>query len=246
MPQHSLRTILSAALLAGLLAGLVVGIFHLIATEPVLQRAIDIEELHRQAAGTPAEPGIVSRSAQHIGLIAGFLLYGVTWGAMFGLVYWCLAGRASGGRTLRHGLGLALVGYWTLGIFPQLKYPANPPGVGEAATIGYRQSLYFTFLGLSVLGAVLAALVYRDLGRLGRAWHRPWVRVPLVAILYALYATAAGVLLPDHSDPVLMPPALVTQFRWLSVAGITVFWLMLGGTFVLLEGRRAGQAASRA
>lgn len=240
--QGSLRSILLAALLAGLAGGLAAGLFHLWATEPVLQRAIDIEHLRQQGNGRAAEPETFSRSVQHIGLIIGFLLYGVTWGSMFGLVYWYVAGHSAGRCPAWQGIGLALVGYWTLGIFPQLKYPANLPGVGEAATLGYRQQLYFTFLGLSLLGAVLTAVVYRDLGRLGAAWHRSTRRVPLTTGLYAFFVTAVSVYLPNSPDPVSMPPALETRFRWLSVAGITVFWLALGASFVLLMHRRARRA----
>ena len=39
-----------------------------------------------------------------------------------------------------------------MAIFPFLKYPANPPGVGEPESIGYRQTLYVGFIALAVLG----------------------------------------------------------------------------------------------
>jgi predicted cobalt transporter CbtA len=234
MRQGSLRSILLAALLAGVLGGLMAGLFHLWATEPILQQAIDIEHQQRQIKGTAAEPEMVSRSVQHIGLIVGFLLYGVIWGGLFGLVYWYVARRTTAWRPIRQGLGLALTGYWTLGIFPQLKYPANPPGVGEAATISYRQELYFSFLGLSLLGAALGAIMYRDLGRVRGVAHWATVRTALVLLVYALYAATVSLLLPDNPDPVSMPGSLVAQFRWLSVAGTTVFWLVLGASFVLL------------
>lgn len=243
MRQPSLRSILLAALLAGVLGGLVVGLFHLWATEPILQQAIDIEHLQRQINGPAAELEMVSRSVQHIGLIVGFLLYGIVWGGLFGLVYWFVAGRSTGWHPIRQGLGLALTGYWTLGIFPQLKYPANPPGVGEATTISYRQELYFTFLGLSLLGAALAVVMYRDLGRVRGVARRPMVRIALVTLAYALYAATVSLLLPENPDPVSMPRALVTQFRWLSVTGITVFWLVLGASFVLLLRRWTHRAS---
>ena len=237
MVRRSFGSVLFAALIAGVLAGLAVGIFHLIGTEPVIQQAIDLEDMLSQAAGQPSGPELVSRSAQRIGLIIGFLLYGAVWGLIFGLIYWFLRGRMSGRHARRQTLGLALVGYWVLGIFPLLKYPANPPGVGDPATIGYRQGLYFSFLALSLIGALLVSLVYRDLGRVGQSWQRPSVRVPIVAIFSLMYAGALTLLMPDNPDPVPMPPQLVARFRWLSMAGITVFWLVLGGTFVLLAHR---------
>ncbi len=234
--RPSLGSVLLAALIAGLLAGLASGIFHLLATEPVIQRAIDIEETLSRAAGEAAGPEVVSRPVQRIGLIIGFLVYGAAWGLIFGLVYWLLLRLISAQRLPWDVLVLALAGYWTLGIFPHLKYPANPPGVGDPETIGYRQGLYLGFLALSLLGTLLATLVYRGLG--GSGQRRFAVRVPLVTLIYLVYAAAIWVLLPDNPDPVRMPMDLVARFRWFSLAGITVFWSALGVTFLVLVGCR--------
>lgn len=234
--RWSLGSVLSIALIAGLLAGLASGIFHLLATEPVIQQAIDIEEMLSQAAGEPVGPEVVSRPVQRIGLIIGFLVYGAAWGLIFGLVYWFLS-RLTSVRNLPWDVFvLALTGYWTLGIFPHLKYPANPPGVGDPETIAYRQGLYFGFLALSLLGTLLVTLVYQNLGRLGG--RQQSVRVPLVAIIYLAYAAAIWVLLPDNPDPIRMPLDLVARFRWLSLAGISIFWSALGSAFLVLAGRR--------
>ena len=248
-PRRTFGSVLTAALVAGLLAGLIVGLFHLFATEPVIQRAIDLEEMLAGAAQEPAGPEVVSRPAQRLGLILGFLIYGLAWGLLFGLAYWFVS-RLAGRRWLLQAIGLALAGYWALGVFPQLKYPASPPGVGDPATIGYRQGLYFGFLALSCLSLLLTAVVYRDLGRLGGRWREPSVRLPLAAGLYLIAALALALWLPGNPDPSGMPPELVATFRWLSLAGVTVFWLVLGGTFALLARRwtprsMATAAASR-
>ncbi len=235
--RRPLGSCLLAALIAGLLAGLTTGIFHLVATEPVIQRAIDIEGMLGAAAGEQEGVELVGRPAQRVGLIIGFLIYGTTWGLIFGVAYWALSGFVRERLLVWTGLGLAVMGYWMLGVLPQLKYPANPPGVGDPETIGYRQSLYFGFLALSVMGGVIAALLYNGVARLRRGWERPGRRIALVAASYLVYIVAISVSLPDNPDPMRMPRELVTQFRWLSVAGVSVFWLVLGVAFILLARR---------
>jgi hypothetical protein len=229
--------ILAAALLAGVVAGLFVAAFHQLATEPVLQRAIDLETGLKNASGEPVAPEVFSRSVQHVGLFVGYVFYGVGWGALFGVAASLLPLLTRVPFSVKQGLGLVLACCWTVGIFPQLKYPANPPGVGEAATIGFRQETYLSILLLSILGTLLAAIAYQALGNAGRSWQRPRVRVPLVIGLYLLYIGILYVYLPNSSDPVRLPSDLLLSFRWLSVIGVILFWLSLGGCFVLFLGR---------
>lgn len=231
--QHFLGSVLAAALLAGLLAGLFVAAFHQIATEPVLQRAIDLETILKKASGQAAQPEVFSRPIQRIGLFIGYLLYGIGWGALFGVVSCLLPLLTRTALSVKQALGLALVSCWTVGIFPQVKYPANPPGVGEPATIGLRQELYLGILLLSILGALLAAIAYQALKKVSKGWQRPRLRTSLVAGLYLLYIGTLYVCLPNNSDPVRLPSDLIILFRWLSVVGVLLFWLALGSFFVL-------------
>ncbi len=45
-----------------------------------------------------------------------------------------------------------------MSLMPGLKYPPNPPAVGNPETIGYRTELYFVMMLLSI-GIVIAARV---------------------------------------------------------------------------------------
>lgn len=246
LTRQSLETLLFAALIAGLVAGFATAVFHFVATEPVIQHAIDLEELQQHAHNAAAQPELVSREVQRIGLFVGYLLYGLTWGLFFGLAAWLTRRFAPGGRLGRLGGILAVAGYGLLGLLPQVKYPANPPGVGDPETIGYRQALYFGLLGLSVLGAVLATVVYQRLAILGERWRSRPRRLVAAAGLFLVYAAALFVLLPTNLDPVTMPPDLVAQFRIRSVIGVTIFWLVLGGTFSILSSRWSAPGLRRA
>jgi predicted cobalt transporter CbtA len=243
MQRSSPAVILSWALLAGVLAGLLVALFHLFATEPLLQRAIDLEAAHRQAADLPPAYELFTRPEQRAGLFLGYLLYGVGWGLLFGVISSLVLMRTNQSgeprAPWRQLLWLVVICYWTVGLFPQLKYPANPPGVGSPATIMYRQELYLGCLVLSVLGSALVLGLSHRLGQMEHRWQiLKNLRLPLVVVVFFLYVGAIWLFLPPYPDPITIPLNLVLSFRWLSLGGTTLFWLALGGIFLLLwQGR---------
>ena len=69
------------------------------------------------------------------GSFSGFVIYGALWGLLFGLVAYCSPDLTAccSGPLRRFGFTLALLVGWSVAMLPFLKYPANPPGVGEAA-----------------------------------------------------------------------------------------------------------------
>src|SRR5262245_61007604 len=136
-----LQRAVRAAILAGLVAAVLASAFHQILTESVIDRAIAAEEA--RAASQPGhahEAPVVSRGGQKIGLVVGLLIYGLVWGLLVGVGLSATRGWAPSGWSLgRRGLIVAGLAGWSVALFPFLKYPANPPGVGEPETIGYRQ-----------------------------------------------------------------------------------------------------------
>ncbi len=231
-------TLLGLTLLAGLVAGLLVACFHFFATEPTLQRAIDMETAHKLALGIP-DPQVFTRPEQRAGLFLGYILYGIGWGSLFGAICWFAFGqeRLSGAKKVswKWFFTLLFLCYWTFCLFPQLKYPANPPGVGDATTIAIRQTLYLAGIGLSIVGSVLALLFYHSLQRLeeqGRISRRS--RLLIVLLGYGVYAALFWVILPPYPVPVpISSMGLVLTFRWLSALGVALFWFLLGALFLL-------------
>jgi hypothetical protein len=223
------RRVFKAAVLGGLLAATALSLFHLVVTEPVIERAIAAEEEAARARGEPAREPVVSRRGQKVGLLLGLLLYGAIWGGLFGVVYGLVEPRLPGESPARRGWWLGAVLGWAVAMFPFLKYPANPPGVGDPETIWYRQSLYVGFVGLSLLGLVVAAGVHRRLaGRREPGWPPP---APLALGLYVAYAAAVYLLMPSNPDPVRMPLSIVWSFRAASLVGLVLFWTVLAGAF---------------
>ncbi len=226
------RTIVLAALILGIAAGLAGAVFHTVATEPRIEDAIDIEEAaaeadHAMAGEEPGDDGedqvSVSRSDQRgAGL---FLAYAAT-GAAFGLF---LAVTSMSLRTTTGGpfrrvavSGLVLAGAIT--VAPWLKYPPNPPAVGDPDSVGERERLF-------VLLVVLAALLLAGLAHLSaRLRATGWTDHRRVAAVVAAGLVTSALLfaaLPASPDPVPVPANLVWQFRLNSLTGNLLVWTLL-------------------
>jgi hypothetical protein len=218
-----LKELLKSAVFAGLMAGTLSAGFHLIFTEPLIDRAVELEARSHLSSGALHDEPVVSRPVQKLGLFLGFLLYGVAWGLLFGLLVFAIRPwlTAGGGEA---SFFLALFLGWSVAIFPLLKYPANPPGVGEAETIGYRQELFLLSIALSLIGTFAALAAERSFRHIRRA------RV-VVLISYLLYLVVIFIALPSNPDPVRLPLELVREFRTLSLAGQLLFWTTMGGGF---------------
>jgi len=217
------RTPLLRGVLAGAVAGLITSVFHLLLTERVLDRAIALEG---------AGDGPVSRDTQkYLGGPAGQVLFGISMGLLFAVAYRFLPSSAT---AWRKSIGLALGAFLVIALIPQLRYPANPPGVGEADTIQARTSAYLlTYaLGLVVVPGAYAAL--RELARRGVAEpvRQVAVVVGAIAAVGLVYA-----LLPSSGDPNGLPAELVWAFRIRALGGLTLFFAALGAGFGLLTER---------
>jgi predicted cobalt transporter CbtA len=235
MPALTLGRTLSFAVIAGLLAGLLVTAFHWVITEPVIDQAIALEEANAAQAAPAAseeshshvEEPIVSRDFQKTGgLLLGYLLYGLTWSSFFSLVFFSLQGWLLRLGALRGGLLLAALFWWAIVIVPFVKYPANPPAVGDPETIGYRQTLYLSLLLLSASGAALAVWLS---GRLARQLPLPRWAVACVGL--ALVGALLVLVLPNNPDPITAPMDLINTFRVYSLIGLTLFWAVFGAAF---------------
>ena len=226
---------------AGLLAGLLAGLFAFIFGEPTVDRAIQLEETavadqhEEEAAGGHSHEGeeeVFSRSTQKVGLFFATGLSGVLVGGIFGMAYAYFGGRlASGSEWIR---SLSLAGALFVGAFliPFLKYPANPPTVGDPATIGSRTAAYFTMVALSllvVLGAWYAARMLRERGRVGAPVRQLAVGLGVVVAVGVLF-----LVLPAGPDPGKFPAGLLWDFRLSSLGTQLVLWTGIGMIFGLL------------
>ncbi|MDI6103778.1 CbtA family protein [Actinoplanes sp. NEAU-A12] len=227
-PDYS--QILLRGLLAGLTAGLLAGGFAFFLGEPHVEAAIAIEE----AAAGGAEKPLVERSVQSgVGLFLATSLYGAALGGILATAYTVLRRRLHTGSDTHAALGLAGAALLGLVLVPFLKYPPNPPAVGDPATIRERTIAYLAsvVLGLvAIWAAVLAA----------RTQTHQWRRATAGTAGFLIVVTIAYTLLPTFNEvPADFPATLLWNFRISSLGTQAVLWTALGLTFAGLLSRLA-------
>jgi predicted cobalt transporter CbtA len=222
---------------AGLLAGILAGLFALVVAEPLLDQAIGLEESNHQEAQASAththedEGEVFSRSTQKVGLFFATGLSGVLVGGLFGLVFAYFRGRMDSESDWIRSLSLAAALFAGAVLVPFLKYPANPPTVGDPDTIGARTVAYFAIVGLSLLAILAAWYVSKFLRERG-------VSTPVrqMAVGLGLVTVVIGLLveLPATTDPGEFPAGLLWNFRLSSLGTQLVLWAGLAALFGLL------------
>jgi hypothetical protein len=237
-PALSARAFLVRGLLVGVLAGLSTFVVGYVVAEPHVQAAIDVEEAHsaaeapaddhadEEAGHTHEEDGtVVSRHNQRTwGLFTGTLTVGLVFGALVALVAAGVAGRL-GALSLGQSTALvALVGWVSVALVPFLKYPASPPAVGNADTIGARTGWFFLFLAISVAMAGVATLLAKRV--FDRAGAFPAV-VTGVAV-YLVVVVVAGQVLPTVNELGDFPADTLWYFRRASLIVSATMWAVIG------------------
>jgi hypothetical protein len=221
----SVRAYLRWGVLAGLVAGAAMAAFLLLVGESSIRQALVLEAAH---AGNEASEEVFSRGVQVAGGALACVLYGACVGAVFGVAYGKLRARFLAVGGFGGALRLGLVGYLAIVLVPALKYPANPPAVGDPDTIGARTGAFLTLLAASILITVIADRAWWSLTRRGVAVEP---RVLMVGGLWALLIGLAYVLWPASPDPVTAPATLIWRFRIASLGGALMLWTTLAAFF---------------
>ncbi|WP_416968032.1 CbtA family protein [Streptomyces sp. 4F14] len=227
MNSTTVRNLLVRGMLAGLAAGVLALIVAYFLGEPSVDKAIGFEEAHSHEHGHEVE--LVSRSLQSTaGLATGVLVYGVAFGGIAALAYCFALGRV--GRFSPRATALLLSGVALVAVYvvPFLKYPANPPAVGNGDTIGKRTTLFFLMLVLSVLLAVAATLLGR---RLAPGLGNWWATVVAVTAFIAAVGLAYAFLPVVNEVPADFPAAVLWRFRLSTLAIQATLWTGFGLAF---------------
>ena len=215
---------LTIVLVAGFSAGIIHGVVNLVVAEPFLDKAIGIENQKLfdsgQAKDTPQfwkEFNQYRTWQKQGGVFAGGIL-GLSIGALFGLVFAYSRHILPGENHVKKALVLAGIMWFTLFFIPFLKYPANPPTVGDPSTIVVRSALYVSFVALSGLGALGFSRIYKK-------FQNNYKRV-VVPLAYAVYVFIVFVLMPQNPDKIMAPAELLNGFRIVSASTVTMFWIV--------------------
>jgi MFS family permease len=231
-----MRMLLVRGMLSGLVAGMLAFVFARVFGEPSVGAAIDFESAEQAAKGEAPDPELVSRSVQStLGLATGVLVYAVAFGGLFALAFALAYGRIGRLSARATAVVVALGGYLAVFVVPFLKYPANPPSIGNPDTIGERTAVYFGMVALSITLAVAATYLGRRLtSRLG-AWN-----AALVGGAAFIVAAALGALLlpPINEVPEGFPAAVLWNFRVTSLGIQLIMWTTMALLFGALVHRQ--------
>jgi predicted cobalt transporter CbtA len=124
-----------------------------------------------------------------------------------------------------------------VGVFliPFLKYPASPPSVGNADTIGRRTALYFLLIAVGLLAIALAVVLQRRFAPALGGWNATLLSAAVFAGVVALsYLIMPGI----DEVPAGFPPSVLWKFRLASVGTQLVMWGVLGLSFGAATERR--------
>jgi hypothetical protein len=255
----------------GALAGLLAFVFARIFAEPVIQAAIDYEAGRGEAeaalaaaAGQPAaaeEPELFSRAIQgNIGIGVGIVAFGIGIGLFFAVAYCMAYGRTGNVRVRQLSLLVGLFGFLGTFLIPFIKYPANPPAIGNPDTIRDRGALWVLMVVVSIVVLILAVVLGQRLqARLG-TWNATLVAgaaaIVVLGIVMALLpalgelstnVAESGSRLTETPQPMTDPSGkivypgfdadLLYRFRLYSVGAQIVLWGVLALGFAPLAER---------
>ena len=119
---------------------------------------------------------------------------------------------------MKKTLILAAIMWFSIYIVPFLKYPANPPTVGDGETVVLRAILYLSFIAISGFGVVGFYQVYKRMEK-----NKKFIAL----VGYATFIAVVFVLMPPNPDEITASMDLVNGFRAMSVVAVSVFWVSL-------------------
>ena len=240
-------SVLRRGALAGVLAGLAAAVVIWLVVEPVIRRALVIEDLRGVHGGQSAPVGLVahggdeplvSRATQVVGGAVTAVIVGVAVGVIFAVVFARVRDRLPGRGDFGRSMVLAVVGFAAVSLLPAVKIPSNPPAVGDPGTVGRRTMLYAVVLLLGVAIAVVLPALDRWLAGRGRTVPTRWALDTVAGVLLVVLVLAVVPGSPDQV-PADVPAAVIWDFRLASLAQLATMWLTIGLVFGLLMERVA-------
>ncbi|GAA3523581.1 CbtA family protein [Aeromicrobium panaciterrae] len=178
------------------------------------------EHSHDEEGGTA-----VSRQTQSTwGLLTATVATGIALGGIVALAAAFALGRIGRLRPSQSTALVTALGFVSVALVPFLKYPATPPAVGNADTIGDRTVQYFVMLAISVITMIAVVVLFRALvGRLGT-----YTAAIVSAATYLGVVILAGQLMPTVNEIGDFPADTLWYFRRGSLMTLATLWGTLG------------------
>ncbi|WP_297602251.1 CbtA family protein [Mycobacterium sp.] len=251
------KRLIAGGLLAGAVGAVLAFVFARLCAEPVIGRAIAFEDGRTDAENAHGvhEHGaeLFTRAVQaNAGLGFGVLIFGLAMGALFAVLFSVVYARTNEAQPQALSLRLAAGAFGAVYVVPFLKYPPNPPAVGQSDTIGARTGWYLVMVASSVVLAIGAVWLVRRLAVRFGAWNAGL----LAAGSYLVAIVVVAVLLPsvdetpeplrDAAGALVYPgfPAdVLYEFRLVSLATQLVLWASIGLVFSVVSSRLLSERA---
>jgi hypothetical protein len=233
-------------LLRGMIVGFLAALlsFGLLKTmgEPAVDRAIAFETAMDEAKAKAEhdaavakgenpppvedEPQLVSRAVQGgIGLFTGVTVYNVAFGGLFALAFAICYGRMGDFSPRATAALIAISDFLAVYAVPILKYPANPPSIGNPDTIGMRTAIYFGMMLLSLASMIAAWNVRNRLVAQHGAWNATLIGAAVYIVAVVIFAFAMP---PLNEVPEGFPAVVLWQFRMASLGAQAIMWTVIG------------------
>jgi predicted cobalt transporter CbtA len=218
-------SLLAVTIFSGAIAGTFLSIINLGLVEPYIDSAIVLETQRKISSGENVDMTelVHYRVWQKGGAIAAGAVYGISLGALFGIIFAYGRKALPGDNNKKKALFLAGVLWFVLYLMVAIKYPANPPAVGDPETIYYRQSLYVGYLAISGFTALALAITWKRV-----QFGSKKILFPLI---YAAVMIVAYVVLPPNPDKISISMDLIHTFRVVTALTIGLFWGILAIVF---------------
>lgn len=218
-------TLVGITLSSGVIAGIILAFLNLGIVEPTIDKAIALEVQKQVSSGENVNMSelIDYRYWQKAGAFAGGAIYGAGLASLFGVVFVFARSKLPGKNNKQKAILLAGIMWLVLFLMVALKYPANPPAVGDPETIYYRETLYVGYILISGIAALGMAVI--------------WIRTRMnskkiiIPLMYAAIMVTAYVVMPSNPDKIEISMDLIQTFRILTAITIGVFWGTLGIIF---------------
>ena len=226
--------ILPTALVMGVIVGLLVAAYMNILNVPVMEWAIALEGCDIDRAGCAEqlanaeeeEPLPLSFLITLGGQRIGMAVIGILYAAVLAGLYHLMRNATPGWNPWAWAAVAGLLGFWGVSMYTQLKFPLNPPGIGDEGTLLARQGFQFLFIAVSTISVCLVVygvgLVNRSSAGSGR-----WLRYAGIGLAYAVVALLLAFALPSVRDaaPDWLPPELTIMFRTITAGGHFLLWM---------------------
>jgi Probable cobalt transporter subunit (CbtA) len=222
-------TFLRRGLVAGFVGGIAGALALWVLGEPSIRDALELED---RLSGGEQHEDTFSRGVQVLGGVAAVLITGVVLALVFTIVFVKLRGRLALRTEAHLAVVVGALGFLVHGVIPWLKYPPNPPGVGDPDTVDQRTLSYITLLVVAVAAMLAAHDVAARLARRGVDQPLRWVSA--TAMVLAVVGLSY-VVLPDP-DPVprAIRADLLWRFRLASLGGLAALWGAMSLTMAVL------------